>query len=330
MPEGIADLVRACLRKDRTRPTLELILERTGAEDTVADGRSRDPWLRAPSSPSWPARRYGSWRRRTPKGPSHRPPRTTRAPRGTLAAPPDHVPTLAAPHPAYGHPQQYPAPPRQPMPPPTQASMPMPMQVPVPHNPYAADAVAYGTPRGDHPDHPGHADDLQDPPRRGRRSAVLLTVIALVVALAAGGTVYAFMNGDGTPARAPPRSARRPRHRTDRAPSPPRRPPPPRHPPEEGRYPRTTWAPGPPRSTHGRRRHPAADPLPGRGGRHVLRLVADGDAYHCEFPRPPAGPAPRVPLEVGPSTVTTGEPLSSCCPGEATEVTLLSTDGCNG
>ncbi|GAB2863632.1 hypothetical protein GCM10027074_33610 [Streptomyces deserti] len=46
VPEGIADLVRECLRKDpAARPTLDRVLERTGADDTVADGRSRDPWL---------------------------------------------------------------------------------------------------------------------------------------------------------------------------------------------------------------------------------------------------------------------------------------------
>lgn len=46
LPEGLADLVRECLRKDpAARPTLDRILERTGAEDTVSDGRTRDPWL---------------------------------------------------------------------------------------------------------------------------------------------------------------------------------------------------------------------------------------------------------------------------------------------
>ncbi len=49
VPEGIADLVRDCLRKDPAgRPSLDAILERTGVEDTVVGGRSRDPWL--PSS----------------------------------------------------------------------------------------------------------------------------------------------------------------------------------------------------------------------------------------------------------------------------------------
>ncbi|MFH9981794.1 protein kinase [Streptomyces sp. NPDC017179] len=46
LPEGIADLVRACLRKDpAARPTVDRIIQRTGAEDTIADGRLRDPWL---------------------------------------------------------------------------------------------------------------------------------------------------------------------------------------------------------------------------------------------------------------------------------------------
>ncbi|MFD5517580.1 serine/threonine-protein kinase [Streptomyces sp. NPDC127066] len=46
VPEGIADLVRDCLRKDPgARPGLDEILERTGAEETVAEGRTLDPWL---------------------------------------------------------------------------------------------------------------------------------------------------------------------------------------------------------------------------------------------------------------------------------------------
>ncbi|WP_441349202.1 serine/threonine-protein kinase, partial [Streptomyces sp. NTH33] len=46
LPEGIADLVRACLQKDpAARPTLDQVVQRTGAENTVADGRLRDPWL---------------------------------------------------------------------------------------------------------------------------------------------------------------------------------------------------------------------------------------------------------------------------------------------
>jgi hypothetical protein len=35
-------------------------------------------------------------------------------------------------------------------------------------------------------------------------------------------------------------------------------------------------------------------------------------------------PAAEGPLRIGPSTVTVGEPASSCTPGSATEITLLS------
>ncbi|MCT7351253.1 serine/threonine protein kinase [Streptomyces sp. 15-116A] len=46
IPEGLADLVRDCLKKDpAARPSLDEVLTRTGAEDTVTEGRSRDPWL---------------------------------------------------------------------------------------------------------------------------------------------------------------------------------------------------------------------------------------------------------------------------------------------
>ncbi|MCE7551689.1 serine/threonine-protein kinase [Streptomyces thermodiastaticus] len=46
VPESLADLVGACLRKDpAARPSVAEIVERSGAGDTVADGRLRDPWL---------------------------------------------------------------------------------------------------------------------------------------------------------------------------------------------------------------------------------------------------------------------------------------------
>ncbi|MET4659356.1 serine/threonine protein kinase [Streptomyces sp. PvP037] len=46
VPEGLADLMRDCLHKDpAARPPLDEVLRRTGADDTVADGRARDPWL---------------------------------------------------------------------------------------------------------------------------------------------------------------------------------------------------------------------------------------------------------------------------------------------
>ncbi|MFF9058825.1 serine/threonine-protein kinase [Streptomyces sp. NPDC014882] len=331
VPEGIADLVRACLRKDpAARPTLERILERTGAEDTVADGRSRDPWLPGALVAQLGRHAVRLLETEDPQGAfTHAAPHHP-GPRGTLAAPPGHGPTLAAPHPAYGHPQQYPAPPRQPMPMPmpvpAQAPMPAPMQVPVPHNPYAADAAAYGAPDPGHPGHSSHPDDLEDPPRRGRRSTVLLGAVAAVVALAAGGTVYAVMNGDdGTSGALPAPTTSAPATPTEsgtRSPSPSPSLSSPSPSPEEGEIPETylgTWT-----TTINGADTRRLTLTQGEAGDTVLRLVADGEAYHCEFAaalnRPPTA---RSPLTLGPSEVTTGEPLSSCSPGAATEVTLL-------
>ncbi|OON74881.1 serine/threonine-protein kinase [Streptomyces tsukubensis] len=48
LPEGLQDLVGACLIKDPSgRPTLDTILARTGADNTLGDGRTREPWLPA-------------------------------------------------------------------------------------------------------------------------------------------------------------------------------------------------------------------------------------------------------------------------------------------
>lgn len=46
LPDGLVELISDCLHKEAAgRPTLEQILERTGAEAAVRDGRVRDPWL---------------------------------------------------------------------------------------------------------------------------------------------------------------------------------------------------------------------------------------------------------------------------------------------
>ena len=144
VPEGLADLVRDCLRKDpEARPTLDRVLERTGVEDTVSDGRSRDPWLPGalvaqlgrhavrllevedPEGADTPAD-TARWSPTAPfeAAPQHSGPRgDALAPddRPTLVAGPGGVPQQAHPsgagpapaHPAYGfpprHPQQAPS-----------------------------------------------------------------------------------------------------------------------------------------------------------------------------------------------------------------------------
>jgi hypothetical protein len=64
-------------------------------------------------------------------------------------------------------------------------------------------------------------------------------------------------------------------------------------------------------------------------GDTVLSLVADGPSgsstYHCVFRAElTAAPGAGGPLVIGPSEVTGGAPISSCSPGAASEITLLS------
>ncbi|MBB5928666.1 serine/threonine-protein kinase [Streptomyces echinatus] len=482
VPEGIADLVRECLRKDpEGRPSLDVILERTGVEDTVAGGRSRDPWL--PSSlvaqlgrhavqllevedpergvgagasgagegasssgegvsggagafsgagasgeglPPAPPVREASSGAGGPGG-GHAPSAGAGAgasagvsagagaggpagaggagggvrsggagvpaggagvssegagmPAGVpggaggggmaagggraaggaggLGGSPEHaavsdggvdrLPTVAsaqAPPPpgvppatpgygavpgaAYGtpHPQQPPqaaayAYPQQPGPGAWGAGQPA-------YNPYAGGGLGSTPPYG-----PPAAGMPAEPERRGRSTALLI-VIALIVALGAGGSVYALMRnggtddkGGGTVGPAPTATSGQPSGSGEPTP--------------------TGSAPSPSASTTGAGAVPDAylgtwrttidnaggyntrelTIRQGEVGDSVLTLVADGPAegggsYHCVFEADLAEqPTGNGPLEIGPSTVTTGEPASSCTPGEATEVTLL-------
>ncbi|CAM5711268.1 Protein kinase domain-containing protein OS=Streptomyces aurantiogriseus OX=66870 GN=GCM10010251_00420 PE=4 SV=1 [Streptomyces aurantiogriseus] len=337
LPEGIADLVRACLRKDPAdRPSLEWILEHTGAEDTVAEGRSRDPWL-----PSTLVAQLGrhAVRLLETEDPEGAAPEHT-GPRGEGPSP-DHVSTLvagippvpgggtAAPaHPAYGYPQQHPQPAPSPygypQPP---AQQPQPQQQPVPYNPYAAGGPGATSP---HPPYAPYEDDPQEPPRRSRRSTALLVAIAAVVALAAGGSVYAVMNGGetDTEARPGPTPSTTATGTGAATPTGSEEPTTPSPSPSEaaGAIPQTylgTWTTTIDNASGTNTRQLTL--AQGEVGDTVLRLVADGDSYHCEFKAELVQvPAGKGPLEIGPSTVTTGEPLSSCSPGAATEVTLLS------
>ncbi|MEV6181152.1 serine/threonine-protein kinase [Streptomyces sp. NPDC052016] len=336
LPEGIADLVRACLRKDpAARPSLEWILERTGAQETVAEGRSRDPWL--PSTLVAQLGRHAVRLLETedPEG-SEAPARAPEAapqhsgPRGEGASP-DHTPTRvggvppvagpAAPaHPAYGRPQQHPQPASpaygHPQPPPPQ---------PVPYNPYAGGGPGTTSP---YPPYSPFGDEPEEPARRSGRSTLLLLAVAVVVALAAGGSVYALMNGGDTDTGARPgptatsaapstRSAT-PTESEEPSPSP-------SPSAADGTIPEAylgTWTTTIDNATGTNSRRLTLSQ--GEVGDTVLALVADGDGYHCEFSaRLAQRPSAQGPLRIGPSTVTTGEPLSSCTPGDATEVTLL-------
>ncbi|MFF0037555.1 serine/threonine-protein kinase [Streptomyces mirabilis] len=384
VPEGLADLVRHCLRKDpAARPGLDEILERIGAEDTVVEGRSRDPWLpsalvaqlgrhavrlldtenpdeRPAPAPAPPARQATAPAQEPAPGSapaaldlSKSTPAPTPAPEvapeHTATPPPpggpdstDHLPTLiagadqtpppAAPpaaHPAYGHPQQHPSPTGPPA--------------------YGYPQSGWGAPGSYGPTSPygpgmpttpyGPAGVPEpEPPRRSGRSTAALIVVALVVALGAGGSVYALMQG-GTAKGTDDAKAS---SAASTSPTSPDSPPPPSSTPSsspsDSPSPRTsqggtipegflgTWDASIDNATgHNTRRLTIQQ---GAVGDTVLSLVADGPSgsstYHCVFQAElTTAPGAGGPLVIGPSEVTGGAPISSCSPGAASEITLL-------
>ncbi|MGW2489350.1 protein kinase domain-containing protein [Streptomyces sp. NPDC001606] len=499
VPEGIADLVRDCLRKEPTaRPSLDALLERMGAEDTVSGGRSRDPWLPSvlvaqlgrhavgllevedpegtgerskaeangagagvsdaggagaaqgagaglPAVPPVPAGQVPSPSAGAdgaaagagfPPVPPTRPdqaplpgagadgvgagsafpsappawPGQVTSPRAGVGAgadglgagagfpaapltPPagpapaagveggavEHAavvdgagsgtgyppagaagpvpPTAPGFGPAYGYPQppqaghaHHTQPPQtghahhtQPTqaggygyPQPTQAGgygYPQPPQARHAHHTQPMQAGGYGYPPAVPP--PSYGPVPQQPERRSGRSTALLVVVALVVALGAGGSVYALLTRGGkddhkragtvSPAPTASTPARRP------TPPDPTSATPTTSAPADGAVPEAylgTWSTTIDNAAGTNTRTLTIQQ--GKVGDAVLTLVADGPAqgggsYHCVFTaRLTEQPGAQGPLEIGPSSVVTGRPASSCTPGEATEVTLLS------
>ncbi|MET9441981.1 protein kinase [Streptomyces sp. NPDC006610] len=345
VPEGLADLVRDCLRKDpAARPTLERILERTGAEDTVSDGRSRDPWLPGalvaqlgrhavrlldtedPQTASLTLPRSPSPEHASPS-PEHSPapdetpaatpgrPAPTAVPPGPGATPPSH-PAYGYPHQAYGHPQQ-----------PQGPAGPGGYGQPAPYNPYSTAATPpYGP--------PPYGPPPEESRRSGRGTAALVAV-ALVVALGAGGSVYALLSGDGDGddvKAGPTATATADGDRVTSGPtgasSPPPSPSPSPSASQDGAIPADyvgAWAADTGADGSDTRRLTLRQ---GEVGDTVLTLVADGPAegggrYHCEFEADlAADPGTDGPVRIGPSRVTAGE-APTCAPGPATEITLL-------
>ncbi|GHE45591.1 serine/threonine-protein kinase [Streptomyces capitiformicae] len=176
-----------------------------------------------------------------------------------------------------------------------------------------------------------------EPPRGNNRSTVLLVIVALVVALGAGGSVYALMkqgeNG-GTaddakngPATSAPET---PGPTTPQPSDPATSPDPTTESPGAGAIPEGflgTWNATVDGSAAADTRELVIQQ--GEVGDTVLSLTADGPlegggTYHCVFEAAlTAEPADGGPLRIGPSTVTVGEPAASCTPGAATTVTLL-------
>ncbi|WP_327745872.1 serine/threonine protein kinase [Streptomyces europaeiscabiei] len=176
-----------------------------------------------------------------------------------------------------------------------------------------------------------------EPARGNRRSSALLVVVALVVALGAGGSVYALMKkGDdggkeddakSGPATSAPKT---PGSATDQPTEPETSPDDTTESPDSGTVPEGflgTWSASIAGSGGADTRRLVIQQ--GEVGETVLSLTADGPlegggTYHCVFEAPLTDePADDGPLRIGPSTVTTGEPATSCSPGAATTVTLL-------
>ncbi|MFD7377090.1 serine/threonine-protein kinase [Streptomyces mirabilis] len=390
VPEGLADLVRHCLRKDpAARPGLDEILERIGAEDTVVEGRSRDPWLpsalvaqlgrhavrlldtenpaeRPAPAPAPPTRQATAPAQepapesapaaldlsKSSAAPAPTPaPAPEVAPEHAATPPPpggpastDHLPTLiagadqtpppAAPpaaHPAYGHPQQHPShtgPPAYGHP---QGGWGAPGSYgPTPPYGPGMPTTPYGPAGVPEP----------EPPRRSGRSTAALIVVALVVALGAGGSVYALMQGgpaQGTDDAKASSAASKSPSSPDSSPSSPSTPssspsdsPSPQASQGGGAIPEGflgTWDASIDNATgHNTRRLTIQQ---GAVGDTVLSLVADGPSgsstYHCVFRAElTAAPGAGGPLVIGPSEVTGGAPISSCSPGAASEITLQS------
>ncbi|MET9515090.1 serine/threonine-protein kinase [Streptomyces sp. NPDC002994] len=329
VPEGLQDLIRSCLHKDpAARPTLAQVLERTRGGD------NGDPWLPAALVAQLGRHAIELLDTEDPADATKPPP----APQATV--PGGDVPGRSPQGVERNHAKEIPVPERStpeetprrgtdPAAPalhatPTVVTPPSAYAPPPPHT--LSGGYGYPTPQY------AYQPPTPAPPPRSNRSTAALVAVALVVALGAGGSVYAFMNAGDHPdtARTDPTSKQEktpaPTPPTSTTPTTPVTTPTPT--PTTGKIPAEylgTWNTGlDSESGHSTRRLVIQQ---GEVGDTVLSLTAEGPTtgggtYHCVF-QAELSAAPSGSLRIGPSRVTTGEPMSSCSPGAATEVTLL-------
>jgi hypothetical protein len=246
---------------------------------------------------------------------------------GQGTPPPAPAQTPPSGHPAYGYPQQQPG-----YGYPQQPPQPAPYGPPQQPGPYGAlgSTPPYGPP------YHGQIPAAPEPPRRDSRSTALLVGVALIVALGAGGSVYALMNGGGdtsddkavsdpstsAPATSGPTTpgpdptTARPSTSASASAS------------SDGAIPADylgTWTTTITNADGDNTRSLTIQQ--GEVGDTVMSLVADGPtssgSYHCVFQAQlTAAPGSGGSLELGPSTVTSGD-AGYCKPGDPTEITLL-------
>ncbi|MEU9088592.1 serine/threonine-protein kinase [Streptomyces sp. NPDC048428] len=297
--------------------------------DTSLPGTSQPPVGPAPAEATTPAPP-------TPPAPGSVQGLPTMIGSPTPAAPPTTPPPSGTPSPPYGYPQL----PAQPHPG---------QGYGYPHQQNPNQGYAYGYPQqpgfGPTPPYgPPHPTGIQPPaPAPARRSAgstVALVAIAVLVAIGAGGSVYAFMSDRDATTTASP---------TDPSPSGGSSDSPSSDDPQnpsagddgqngddgqggnvEGDVPEGylgTWA----GSIDNVTGHSTRELVIQQGavGEAVLTLTAEGPldnggTYTCVFEADLAArPSDGGPVSVGPSTVTQGEPMTSCTPGSPTTLTLL-------
>ncbi|WP_406187775.1 serine/threonine-protein kinase [Streptomyces anulatus] len=316
VPEDLAGVVRDCLAKDpAARPGTGEILARLG------EAEADEPWLPGTLLAQLGRHAVGLLDAEDPEDP-----------RGPGAP---HGPPYAQ-HPQAAHTPEAPRHPRAARTGPESPESPiLPPAAPIPPGPqpYAQHHAPYGGPAAPHPAHhpapgrtaeqsypPAYFAPTPPPPARERRSAgatVALIAVAAVVAIGAGGSVYAFMNGaapDKTASPGPSGSGGSGGGKQG----------------GEGAVPKDflgTWTGSIPGEQGASSR--TLTIRQGKAGDPVLVLTAEGplasgSTYHCEFTAPLSGrPAEGGPVRIGPSTVTSGRPASSCTPGKPTELTLL-------
>lgn len=262
--------------------------------------------------------------------PESAPPVSTMVEPPAPAPSPDGAPPPGPPSPAYAYPQL----PAQPHPG---------QGYGYPQQPNPTQGYAYGYPQqpgfGPTPPYgPVQPAGAQPPPaRRSAGSTVALVAVAVLVAIGAGGSVYALMSDRDAGTTASPTESAGPSPADDSSGSPSpdgAQDPSPsddgQNGDDEGVIPQEyvgTWS----GSIDNAAGHSTRELViqQGQVGDSVLTLTAEGPldtggSYRCVFQADLATePSEGQPVSIGPSSVTEGEPMTSCTPGSSTTLTLL-------